>query len=195
MRRRILLPLMLFAVACSDGLPVQPQDDADVTAKLGQGQSEMAYEFALYWIGAFPPFGSPPVWEGDVERVYAVTGFEICSRDRPPSTPCEGEIHGIAYFSGESLNDWGSARPPDLFPGSSSSSGSALIVLQKPELGAFECKFEMASENGYRNALPGRWYGCRGSGGFQGVSMRVDTGPGALPWSIHGMASISKKAG
>jgi hypothetical protein len=191
MRRLVLLPLLVLAFACADSLPVQPEGDAEVTAKRGQGRSELAYEFAQYWVGAFPPFGPPPVWDGDLEISYSVAGFEICSRDRPPSTPCEGEIHGFAYFSGEATNDWGDVRPPEPFPGSSFASGSVLVVLHAPETGAFTCKFESASENGFRDPLPGRWYGCRGSGGFAGMSMRVETGPGSLPWSIHGTAFIS----
>jgi hypothetical protein len=195
MRRLVLLPLLIFAFACSDSLPVQPEDDTQATATLGQGHSDMAYEFALYWVGSFPPFGPEPEWDGDLESVYSVAGFEICGRDRPPSTPCEGEIHGFGYFAGESLNDWGDTRPPEPFTGSAFASGSVLVVLHAPEVGAFTCKFESPSENGYKDPLPGRWYGCRGSGGFQGVSMRVDTGPGLLPWSIHGTAMISKKGG
>jgi hypothetical protein len=193
MRRLVLLPFLLSAFACNENLPVQPENNTEVVAARGQGDSAMAYEFALYWVGPFPPGGPPPAWDGDLEIAYSVAGFEICSRDRPPATPCEGEIHGFAYFSGETTNDWGAARPPEPFLGSSFSSGSVLVVLQAPQLGAFTCKFELASENGYRDPLPGRWYGCRGSGGFQGVSMRVDTGPGPLPWSIHGTAVISKK--
>lgn len=176
MRALILLPLLAFAGACSDGSPFQPE--ATVPPDAGQPEPTVSamqalsprweVEFTLSFLRTVEPGEAAVNAGGILHGKGLVNEFNLTGVMRRGGV--EGEMAGLQYFMGDYVINQNKttgrtrARP-------------ALFVISESPLGAgtWACQgtYKAEPREGWGLVQFGEIAGCQGTGAFEGMRMKL----------------------